>query len=44
MVSNVNKYARGSITKVLRRVEVKRRFVIDNRVTVEFTGQQDSIL
>jgi hypothetical protein len=44
MVSNVIKYSMVSITKVLRRVEVKRRFVIDDRIPVEFIGQEDSIL
>jgi hypothetical protein len=36
--------ARVSTRKVIRRVKVKRRFVIDDRVTVEFLGQEDSIL
>lgn len=44
MVSNVIRYPMVSITRVLRRVEVKRRFVIDDRITVEFMGQEDSIL
>jgi hypothetical protein len=44
MVSNVIRYPMVSITKVLRREEVKRRFVIDDRITVEFIGQEDSIL
>jgi hypothetical protein len=44
MVSNVIRYPMVSITKVLRRKEVKRRFVIDDRITVEFIGQEDSIL
>jgi hypothetical protein len=44
MVSNVIRYPMVSITKILRRVEVKRRFVIDDRISVEFIGQEDSIL
>jgi hypothetical protein len=44
MVSDIIKYRTVSIAKVLRRVEVKRRLVIDDRITVEFIGQEDSIL
>jgi hypothetical protein len=44
MISNVIRYPMVSITKVLRRVKVKRRFIIDDRITVEFIGQEDSIL
>jgi hypothetical protein len=44
MVSNVIRRPIVSITKVLRRVEVKRRFVIDDRISVEFISQEDSIL
>jgi hypothetical protein len=44
MVSNVINYAMVSITKALRWVEVKRRLIIDDRVTVKFIGQEDSIL
>ena len=43
-MSIVIRYGMVSVTKVLRRVEVKRRFVIDDRITVEFIGQEDSIL
>jgi hypothetical protein len=44
MASGEIKYRTISIAKVLRRVEIKRRFVIDDRITVEIIGQEDSIL
>lgn len=33
-----------SITDVLRRIKVKRSFIVNDRVAVEFPGQEDSIL
>ena len=43
MVSNVIKYLILSTTKVLRRVKVKRRLIVYDRVTIEFLGQKDGI-